>query len=154
MRHLIHTTGQRPRRAAASVELALLLPFLMFGFIAAVDYARVFYYTLTITSCARSGALYGCQSPTNANDTAGIKAAALADANSSNISPAPTVDTPVQGTDASGNPYIQVTVHYSFQTIGIYPTASNPWTLAGFSDPLTLTRTVQMRVAPLVPKTN
>jgi Flp pilus assembly protein TadG len=150
MSHSIRATRRQPRRAAASVELALLLPILMFAFIAAIDYARVFYYTLTITSCARSGAIYGSQSPTKALDTAGITAAALADASS--VSPTPTVDTPIQGTDSSNNPYIQVTVHYSFQTIGIYPSTSNPYTLAGFSDPLTLTRTVQMRVAPKTPK--
>jgi Flp pilus assembly protein TadG len=154
MCHSIQSTRRAARRGAASVELALVLPFLMFAFIAAVDFARVFYYSLTMSSCARSGALYGCQSPDNANDTAGITAAALADANASNISPTPTVDTPVQGTDAAGNPYIQVTVHYSFQTIGIYPSTSNPWTLVGFSDPLTITRTVQMRVAPLTPRTS
>jgi Flp pilus assembly protein TadG len=131
------------------VELALLLPFLMFAFIAAVDFSRAFYYTLTINSCARSGAIYGSQSTTYAAQTANIQAAALAEA--STLSPAPTVDTPVLGNDSAGNPYIQVTVHYSFQTIGVYPTTANPYTLVGFSDPLTLTRTVQMRVAPTTP---
>jgi len=143
---------RRQRRGAASAELALLLPFLMFAFIAAFDFARVFFYSLTITNCARNGAVYGSQSPTYAADTANIKAAALADATS--VSPTPTVDDPVTGTDSAGNPYIQVTVHYSFQTIGIYPSVSNPWTLSGFGDPINLTRTVQMRVAPKTPKTS
>jgi len=131
------------------VELALLLPFLMFTFIAAVDYARVFYYSLTISSCARSGAIYGSQSTTYSLDTTNIKAAALAEAPS--LSPAPTVDDPVLTSDSAGN-YISVTVHYSFRTIGIYPSTANKYTLSGFSDPLTLTRTVQMRVAPVTPR--
>jgi Flp pilus assembly protein TadG len=150
MCYTIPSIPRRLRRAAASAELALLLPFLMFAFIAAFDFARVFYYSLTITNCARAGAVYGSQSPTFAADTANIKAAALADASS--LSPAATVDDPETGTDSAGNPYIKVTVHYSFTTIGLYPSASNPFTLSGFSDPLTLTRTVQMRVAPSTPK--
>jgi Flp pilus assembly protein TadG len=150
MHDSISSARRRSRRAAASAELALLLPFLMFAFIAAFDFSRVFYYSLTITNCARNGAQYGSQSPTYAANTAGIKAAALADASS--LNPAATVDDPVTGTDAAGNPYIKVTVHYSFTTIGLYPSASNPFTLSGFSDPLALTRTVQMRVAPATPK--
>jgi Flp pilus assembly protein TadG len=151
MRHYIPTARRPARRAAASVELALLLPFLMFAFIAAVDYSRLFYYSLIITNCARCGAVYGSQSTkyAAASNWPNIKAAALAEASS--LSPAPTVDDPVLGTDANGNPTISVTVHFSFQTIGIYPSVSNPYTIVGFSDPLTLTRTVEMRVAPVNP---
>jgi hypothetical protein len=68
-----------------------------------------------------------------------LQAAALADA--TNLSPQPTV-TSTNGTDGSGNPYIEVTVVYPFQTISNYP---------GLSNPINLTRTVRMRVAPSVP---
>jgi Flp pilus assembly protein TadG len=129
-----------PRRATAAVELAVLLPFLMFVFVIGVDFARVFYYTLTLTNCARNGAVYGSADPTHAADTAGIQAAALADA--TNLSPAPTV-TSSQGTDADGHPCVQVTAAYTFQMITSY---------VGIPSSFGLSRTVQMRVAPVLPK--
>ena len=46
------------RRGAAAVELALLLPVLIFSSMAAVDFARVAYVQLTLQNCARNGALY------------------------------------------------------------------------------------------------
>jgi Flp pilus assembly protein TadG len=129
-----------PRRAVAAVELALLLPFLMFVFVAGVDFARVFYQCVILTNCARNGALYGSQDPTHAADTAGIQAAALADAG--NLSPAPTVSSTI-GTDSDGNPCVQVTVSYTFQMITNY---------VGIPSSIGLSRTVQMRVAPVLPR--
>jgi len=46
------------------------------------------------------------------------------------------------GTDSSGNPYVEVTVVYPFTTISNYP---------GLPNPINLTRTVRMRVAPATP---
>src|SRR5262249_38652771 len=46
------------RRGAAAVELAVLLPFLAFLFVIAVDWSRIFYYSMTVTNCARNGALW------------------------------------------------------------------------------------------------
>jgi Flp pilus assembly protein TadG len=133
------SAARGPRRAVAAVELAVLLPFLMFLFVIGVDFARVFYHSLTLANCARNGAFYGCQDATHATDTAGIQTAALADAG--NLSPAPTVSS-TTATDADGNPCVQVTMTYPFQTITSYP---------GVPSSLTLTRTVQMRTAPTVP---
>jgi Flp pilus assembly protein TadG len=48
----------KPRRGTASVELAILLPFLTFIFLIAVNFARVFYFSQIIENCARNGALY------------------------------------------------------------------------------------------------
>lgn len=49
---------QVPRRPGAAVaELAVLLPFLVLLFFVAVDYCRIFYFTLTVENCARNGAL-------------------------------------------------------------------------------------------------
>jgi Flp pilus assembly protein TadG len=39
-------------RGAATVELAVLLPFLCFLFVAAVDSARVLYDGITVQNCA------------------------------------------------------------------------------------------------------
>jgi Flp pilus assembly protein TadG len=128
------------RRATAAVEMALLLPFLMFVFVVGVDFARVFYHCLTLTNCARNGALYGSVDATHAADTDAIKAAALVDA--SNLSPSPNVDSAV-GTDADGNPCIQVTVSWTFNMLTSY---------VGIPSSINLSRTVQMRVAAVLPK--
>ena len=50
------TTAVRP--GVATVELAVVLPLLCFLFVIAVDFARVFYFDLTVANCARSGAIY------------------------------------------------------------------------------------------------
>ena len=46
------------RRAVAAAELALLLPVLTMLLVLGIDFGRVFYYYVTITNCARNGALY------------------------------------------------------------------------------------------------
>jgi len=134
--HYAPHCARRRRRAAAAVELALLLPFLAFIFVAGVDYARVFYYYLTVTNCARSGALYGSTDAAHASDTAGIQSAAQAE--STELAPKLSVRS-TTGTDSAGNPFVAVTVTYPFQTIANFP---------GIPSSATISRTVQMRVAP------
>src|SRR5205807_5124453 len=95
-----------PRRAVAVVELAILLPLLTFLFVIAIDWARVFYYDLTIWNCARQGALYGSGAALAAPGVS-LQTSALADA--SNLTPQPTVSS-ASGTDANGNSTIGVTV--------------------------------------------
>jgi len=129
-----------PRRGGAAVELAILLPLLAFLFVITVDFARVFHHYLIATNCARSGALYGSMDATHAADKAGIRAAALADA--TNLDPGTDVAT-ATGTDAAGDPYLRVTVTSPFQTFAHFP---------GVPSSVTVTRTVQMRIAPTVPK--
>jgi Flp pilus assembly protein TadG len=124
------------RRGAAVVELAVLLPFLTFLLLVAVDYSRVFYFSLTIENAARNAALYGTRDTTHASDTAGIQSVALADC--SNVTPTPTV-TSQSGTDANGYSVVTVTISYDFHTITNYP---------GIPSTTTLTRTVSMRVLP------
>jgi Flp pilus assembly protein TadG len=46
------------RRGTAAVELALVLPFLIFLTMATVDFARVAFVQVTLQNCARNGALY------------------------------------------------------------------------------------------------
>jgi Flp pilus assembly protein TadG len=137
----LHFTLRREsrRRGVACVEFAILLPLLAFLFLIAVDFARVWYQYTIMADCARNGALYGSLDPTHAADTTGIQNAALSDA--SNISPSPTV-TSTTGTDSAGNPYVSVTVTWTFNTVSSYP---------GIPSSLQLTRTVQMRVDPVVP---
>ena len=60
------------RPGAASVELAVLLPFLGFMFVIAVDYGWIFNFALTAENAAREGALYGSHDTTHSTDTTGI----------------------------------------------------------------------------------
>jgi Flp pilus assembly protein TadG len=123
------------RRAVAAVELAILLPVICFLLIITVDYARVFYYSLTITNCARNGAVYESDAAAKGESSyATTQAAALADA--SNLSPAPTV------TSSTSGDVVSVTVTYPFETIANYP---------GVPNTILLTRTVQMRMLPSTP---
>ncbi len=124
------------RRGAAVAELAILLPFLTFLFLAAVDFGRVFYHYLTITNCASNGATYASTDATHAVDTSGIQDAALVDA--TDLKPTQSVSS-TTGTDKAGNSFVQVTVSYPFQTIASFP---------GIPSYMTIRRTVQMRVAP------
>jgi Flp pilus assembly protein TadG len=125
------------RSGVAAVELAVVLPFLAFLFLIAVDYGRVFYYSQIVENCARNGALYASDpKASNHNLYSTVQDAALADAG--NLSPQPTV-TSSSGTDATGNPYVQVTVSWQFQTVANYP---------GIPSTVNLSNTVQMRQAP------
>src|SRR5436305_14989758 len=87
------------RVGAAAVELAFLAPLLVFLFVVAVDFARVFRFSQAVTTCARNGAVYGSYSPAQAADTSGIRTAALASA--ADLSAGPNVS-PAPGTGARG----------------------------------------------------
>jgi TadE-like protein len=52
------TRRRAKRRGMAAVELALLLPLLVFACMVAVDFARVVYAMVALQNCARNGALY------------------------------------------------------------------------------------------------
>jgi Flp pilus assembly protein TadG len=130
------------RRAAAVVELAMLLPLLIFLFIISVDFARVYYYSLTLTNCARAGAMYASDPSTAAESPfANVTAAALADA--TNITPTPTVQS-ATGVDLNGQAYAEVTVKYTFKTLTGFP---------GVPNELLLSRTVRMNVSASTPST-
>jgi Flp pilus assembly protein TadG len=128
----------RARPGLAVVELAVLLPFLCALFVFAVDYARIFYFDLTLVNAARCGAVYGSQNPSTALDTAGIQAAALRDAPNINAQQL----TVTSSTSGSNPTMLSVTVSYSFTTITRFP---------GIPYRINLSRTVQMSVTPLMP---
>jgi Flp pilus assembly protein TadG len=132
----------RPRRGASAVEFAILLPFLCSIFVVTVDYARIFYFSLTVANCARNGALYGSADSTHAQDTAGIQAAAQADASNLTLSQLGVTS----ATDSSTSPtYVTVTVSYPVTTITSYP---------GIPGQTTIKRTVRMSVVPATPTFN
>jgi hypothetical protein len=51
------------RRGAATVELAVLLPFLAFMFVIGVDWSRIFFTSMTIQNAARNAAYYASEYP-------------------------------------------------------------------------------------------
>jgi Flp pilus assembly protein TadG len=130
-----------PRRAVAAVELALVLPFLMFMFLVAVDFCRVFYFSQVVTTCARNAALY-VSDPDGPNQSRypSLDAAARGDADPSFASQLAVTST--SGTDAVGK-YTQVTVSFPFTSISRYP---------GIPQTLTVKRTALVRPAPAIPK--
>ena len=125
------------RRGVAAVELALLLPLICFLFVITVDFARVFYFDLTVANCARNGGIYGGRDPNSALDSAGIKTAAKMDAGNldlTKLTVSSTTDDPTTPT------LVTVTVTYPFTTITHYP---------GVPSSMTLSRSLRMNVAPL-----
>jgi Flp pilus assembly protein TadG len=141
MRYRPPGSARPGRRATAVAELAVLLPFLCFAFVAALDFGRVFYFSLTVTNCARNGALYGSANTTQALDTSGIQTAAQKDGANLTLSQLHVSSS----TDSTTSPTtVTVTVTYPFSTITGY-------TFPGVTGPMTLTRTVQMKVVPATP---
>ena len=146
------------RKGAQVVELAILLPFLAFMFVIAIDWARIFYYSIAVTNCARNGAMYLSQQQSAkttdapytdsgivnlyANSADPVTAAALADA--SDLTPTPTV-TSKTVSDSYGS-YVEVTVTYNFQTV-------TGFSVSNFVVPSStnVTSTVRMYVPPESP---
>ncbi len=69
------------RRGGAVIEASLLLPWLFFLFIGAVDAGFALYGLVTVENATRSAALWASQSTTNANTTSGSPSPATACAN-------------------------------------------------------------------------
>lgn len=141
------------RTGAALVELAVSLPLILFLFVLAVDYARAFYFTQVLSSCARNGAAYAAdQIAAKDSPYTSVQQAAIADApafmrNQLTVTQtsgsATTSVTSTAGTDVDSTyNYVQVSVSYQFSLI-----TNIPW-MAGTQ---TLTRVVRMRVVPAVP---
>jgi hypothetical protein len=146
------------RRAAATVELAVLLPFLVALFLFAADFARVFYVTITIENSIHNAALFGSQAFDNQNQQwignqqywegpngqlVSVEKVA-AELDGTNLSPA-LADSNIDitnGTDADGNAVHIVTITYTFSTIVPYP---------GIPSTMTIVRKAQVRVAPATP---
>jgi Flp pilus assembly protein TadG len=119
--------------------LAVLLPFMMFLFLLAIDWGRIFYYSVAVTNCAHQGAIYASDPVAAAKSPyKSMQDAALADA--SDLQPQPTV-TSTNGKDDAGNAYVEVTATWQFTTVTSFPGLG----------PMNLSRTVRMRVAPSSP---
>lgn len=143
------------RRAVATVELAMLLPFLCCLFVAAVDFARVFYYGVVVANCARNGAYYASNYP-NANyiynniyGYANLNDAITRDASDLNPTPTYTVyystspTGPFTLTTPPVSGYVQVTVNWTFNMITSYPAVPNS---------INISRSCIMELAPIEPQ--
>ena len=139
-------TNRTRRRGAAIVEFAVLLPFLLFLCLIAVDWARMLYFTQCINDCARSGALWASdQEVQQQSRYTNVTDAALAE--SPGLQPTPTV-TQTFTTDGKGNPItVTVTVSMQFDTISNFEKL--PGGFGGPKKSQTITRSVTMAVAPM-----
>jgi Flp pilus assembly protein TadG len=142
---------RKDRRGVAAVELALLLPFLAFLFVIALDYARAFYYAIALESCARNGAYYASNS-VSLFQYSSVNDAILQDAGDLNPPPDPNKDITVLYSATPGGPYtsttpipngyVQVTVNYQFTSVTNFP---------GLPATVDMTRSVEMQMCPLLP---
>jgi Flp pilus assembly protein TadG len=152
----------RSQAGVALVEFAIALPFLMMLAVGIVEMGRLAYYNILVGNAAYAGAFYGSTDLKTANDTNGMRSAALADGQNVpqiSVSPAPTqtcacydsstgsassLSCSLNGsTCASGTHriiYVTVTVTgrvntlFDYQPLGL----PNPWTI---------TRTATLRVS-------
>jgi Flp pilus assembly protein TadG len=130
----------RRRRGTATVEFAILLPFILFVFAVGADWCRIYYTAHTLNECARSGALaasglaYQERGLTNAERDARGKAAAVA--NGTDLVPA--LGEPNVVVTSAGN-YVTVTATSDFHMVCPCLGHGGAWTV---------TRSVRMPILP------
>jgi len=121
------------------VELAIMLPFLGLMFAAAVDFARIFYATQTLETCAYAGALYASGTAWTATSSVGVvqsaKNAACADGT--------TLSPPVQPES------VTVSLDKSTATVSVDYDFSLLTPILGLSQSVHLRRTVTLNLAPV-----
>jgi Flp pilus assembly protein TadG len=139
----LRTIGRQCRLGAAVVEMAILLPLLVLCFLLAADFARIYYFSLTLQNCARAGALYAYD-PASASESPFSNVTEAAQSDAANLNPKPTI-TQTGGTDASGRAYVVVSAAYTFSPMASFPPIPKQ---------VNLTRTVRMYVAASKPNAN
>lgn len=133
------TPRSRPtaRDGTAAVELAAILPFLVFLVGVGCDFARVFYCSQILDNCARNGAIYESDKYfSRYSPYPDSTSAALADAPDLKADPQ---NLPTVSVDKSNPVWVVVTVKYKFQTIARF---------VGIPNSVEISRTVQMAVTP------
>ncbi len=66
----------RSETGGALVELAVALPVLVLVFVGTVDFARVFYMSISLNAAARAGVQFGAHGPVNSGDFLGMESIA------------------------------------------------------------------------------
>jgi hypothetical protein len=133
----------------AAVELALLLPLLVFACMAAVDFARVIYAMVTLQNCARNGALYefysaaGCSLPSGwtslsaaVQDDAGNLTVTIPSTSGGNSNP--------YSPKLGANNYVTVTVQCDFSLLTLGSDRGFP----SIGSTMTLTQSCSMPMPP------
>jgi hypothetical protein len=126
------------RFGAAAAELAVTLPFVVFLFVAAVDFSRVYYYTQTLDNGAMTGALYASGTAPIASSAQTLEDAAKTAACAEGTSLNPPLQ-PQQVSVSSDASTVTVTVTYDYGMLTPLLTQSGV---------ITLVRTVTMNKAP------
>jgi Flp pilus assembly protein TadG len=138
--HTARLARRKKRCGTASVELATLLPLLVFLSMAAVDFGRVVYQLVTVQNCARNGALYEFYRASGFTLPSGwtsLSAAVSADAGNLTLN-TPTAATP--SPPLSSHNYVTVTVSTNFSPIA-YPSIHGLPSIPGY---VTLSQSVSM----------
>jgi Flp pilus assembly protein TadG len=146
------SASPRRREGVATVEFAVLAPFLVLIFVITLDFARVYYYQTVLEQCACNAAIYGSNlrsyqettwvSPYSTSSTPSddnIQIVATADG--ACLNPPLTTDqvTVAHANGSDGNAAVQVTINYTYSTITHFP---------GFGFSFNLQAKSSMRVAP------
>lgn len=80
-RQRVGTSKRAPcERGVSTLEVALMLPFLLLLLIGVVDFGQLFHLAIEVSNAARAGAQYGYQNSATQTDTSGMIAAAEDDA--------------------------------------------------------------------------
>ena len=103
------------RPGAAAMELAVLIPFLLFLFVGSVDLARFFYNSQVIAECARATAQFG-SNPNLSEKTEYESAEEFGKVLIKDLLPPPKI-TISQGMDGSMNSFIEVEVQQQLQLV-------------------------------------
>jgi Flp pilus assembly protein TadG len=131
------TKARGQRRGVAATEMAIVLPFLCFMLVVAVDYCRIFYFTQTVQNSAYSGALYASGTVQVSSTVAKTDAAKQAA-----VSEGTTLTPPLRLEDVAVSFDAQnatVTVQYEYQMLTPYFGNSR----------VSLARSVTMGLAPI-----
>jgi hypothetical protein len=128
------------RRGLAAVELAMLLPLLIFCSMAVVDFARLIYAQVTLQNCARNGAIYEFYAKSGfslPSTWTSLSNAATADASNLTVG---NITASASTPGLSTNNYVTVTVSYPYTLTSI----SSVWGSGSFPGSITLTQTATM----------
>ncbi len=141
MPHLRAQKRRAVQRGAAAVELAGLLPILVFCSLASVDFARVAYVQVTLQSCARNGALYEFYQGANLGLPSGWTS--LTAAVNADVPAGMTVSATASSPKSSSNNSVTVTVTTTYKPIAMIAIDG----LAPIPGTLTLSQTTTMPYA-------
>ena len=140
---LIRRPPRSKRRGAMAVEMAILLPLLMFMAVVGVDYARIFSRAIVIEAASRNACYWAAQHPDNSVNTTGIQAVALRDLTEFTTGGVTPTITSQKYNGGDGFEHIRVTVTVNFSTVSNFP---------GVPSSTNLSRTTDMRICPKTPK--